>query len=422
MSGAGRSLASAVVAFALPALAVAWAWPQGLTPWRSAAIVSAWVGTGLLVASLLLMVREPRLARALGGLESMLRWHHRCGVAGYLALLAHPLALALDAQAEDPALVRAVLDPRLQPWPVDLGWGALLLLMAGLATTFMPALAYRRWRATHFALGFAVAAGLAHVLVLLGHAWVPLLGAGLAGLALAWRFVLLDRGWRSLAYRVAKVTHPAAAMVEASLAPMAAGLRAEPGQFVLARFLDGERYAACGAFHPFTVSEAGPGSRLKVAIKALGPCSAQLQSLQPGAVVQLQGPFGEFLAAEGGATPRPQLWVAGGIGITPFIAALRQRPCSRPTTLLYLVRRQADAAFARELRTMADAQPLLTLWMQGTGDAPPALEPWLARLPELPHTEVQVCGPPALVQALLPLLAARGVPPGQVHHEAFDFR
>lgn len=420
MRGPGRSLASAAVAFALPALAVAWAWPQGLTPWRSAAIVSAWVGTGLLVASLLLMLREPRLARALGGLEPMLRWHHRAGVAGYLVLLAHPLALALDARAEDPALVRAVLDPRLQPWAVDLGWGALLLLMAGLAATFMPALAYRRWRATHFALGFAVAAGLAHVLVLLGQAGLPLLGAALAGVALAWRFVLLDRGWRSLAYRVAAVTHPAAAMVEASLAPMAAGMRAEPGQFVLARFLDAERYAACGAFHPFTISDVAPDGRLKVAIKALGPCSAQLQALQPGAVVQLQGPFGDFLAAEG--PPRPQLWVAGGIGITPFIAALRQRPCSRPTTLLYLVRSEADAAFAPELRAMADAQPSLTLWLHATGDATPALEPWLARLPDLAHTEVQVCGPPALVHALLPLLAARGVPRGQVHHEAFDFR
>jgi len=417
----GRSQASAAVALALPGLAIAWAWPQGLTPWRTAAIVSAWAGTGLLVASLLLMVREPRLARSLGGLDRMLRWHHRAGVAGYLALLAHPLALALDARAEDPALVRAVLDPRLQPWVVNLGWGALLLLMAGLAATFTSTLAYRRWRATHFALGFAVAAGLAHVLLLLGHAWVPLLGAGLAGVALVWRFVLLDRGWRSLAYRVATVTHPAEATIEASLAPMAAGLRAQPGQFVLARFLDGERYAACGAFHPFTISDVHPGGLLRVAIKALGPCSAQLQGLQPGAMVQLQGPFGEFLAPDS-QPPRPRLWVAGGIGITPFIAALRQSPCAAPTTLLYLVRREADAAFAPELRALADTQPRLTFWMHSTGDVPPALEPWLARLPDLPRTEVQVCGPPALVHTLLPLLAAHGVPRAQVHHEAFDFR
>lgn len=439
MRQAHRVHASALVVLALPAAAVAWAWPQGVAPWRFVAIVSAWAGTGLLIASLVLMLREPLLARALGGLEHMLRWHHRAGVAGYLVLLAHPLALALDARVEDPALAAAVLDPRGQPWAVGVGWAALLAMMAGLAATFMPSLAYRPWRATHFVLGFAVAGGLVHVLELLGHAGLPWLVAALAAVVLVWRFVLLDRGWRSLAYRVTATTHPAATMIEATLAPLAAGLRAAAGQFVLARFLDAERYAACGAFHPFTVSEVAAGGRLKVAIKALGPCSAQLQQLQPGALVQLQGPFGEFL---GGDEPspdalppqgsqrtqrpqrpqRPQLWIAGGIGITPFIAALRQGPCSVPTTLLYLVRRPEDAAFADELRAMAESQPLFTLSIQPTGDAPPALEPLLVRLADLPGRQVQVCGPPALVRALLPLLAARGVPRAQVHHEAFDFR
>lgn len=421
MKQAHRAHASALVVLAMPAVAVAWAWPQGVAPWRMVAIVSAWTGTGLLVASLVLMLREPLLARSLGGLEPMLRWHHRAGVAGYLVLLAHPLALALDARAEDPALAAAVLDPR-QSWAVGAGWAALLALMAGLAATFTPSLAYRPWRATHFVLGFAVAGGLVHVLELLGHVGLPWLVAAFAAVVLVWRFVLLDRGWRSLAYRVTATAHPAATMVEATLAPLAAGLRAAAGQFVLARFLDSERYAACGAFHPFTVSEVAAGGRLKVAIKALGPCSAQLQALQPGALVQLQGPFGEFLGRDESPSPRPQLWVAGGIGITPFIAALRQRPCSVPTTLLYLVRRPEDAAFAGELRAMAAAQPLFTLWLEPTGDAPPQLQPWLARLPDLAGREVQVCGPPALVRALLPLLAARGVPRAQVHHEAFDFR
>jgi hypothetical protein len=38
-----------------------WAFPHGLGVWRGWAILSGWLGTGLLLASLLLMVREPRL-------------------------------------------------------------------------------------------------------------------------------------------------------------------------------------------------------------------------------------------------------------------------------------------------------------------------------------------------------------------------
>ena len=38
-----------------------WAFPHGLGVWRGWAILSGWLRTGLLLASLLLMVREPRL-------------------------------------------------------------------------------------------------------------------------------------------------------------------------------------------------------------------------------------------------------------------------------------------------------------------------------------------------------------------------
>lgn len=418
---APRPWASAAVGLGLPALAVAWAWPQGLPPLRAAAIVVAWAGTGLLVASLVLMLREPRLARALGGLEAMLRWHHRAGVLGYLLLLLHPLALAGEAWLEAPARAWEALAPLQQDWPVQLGWAALVLLMGGLAATFMPALSYRRWRGWHFLLGFAVLLGLAHVLALLGTA--PLSLAGAAGVAaaalLAWRLAVVDQGLRAHAYRVARVEHPAAAMIEAQLVPLGPRLLGAPGQFVLARFLDRQRYAACGAFHPFTLSDAQADGRLKVAIKALGPCSAELQALAPGALVQLQGPFGEFLAAP---PLRPQLWVAGGIGITPFIAVLRQRACTQPTTLLYLVRRTADAAFLPELQALAQAQPLFRLRLQATGDGAPDLERCLAELPDLATREVQACGPPGLMQALEQGLRRHGVPGDRVHREAFDFR
>jgi hypothetical protein len=49
-----------------------WAFPEGLSPLRTVAIVGGWVGCGLLLVSLLLMLREARLARWLGGLERML--------------------------------------------------------------------------------------------------------------------------------------------------------------------------------------------------------------------------------------------------------------------------------------------------------------------------------------------------------------
>ncbi len=413
------TLAPPLLALALAGTLVAWALPAHLPGWRTIGIVSAWAGTGLLVASLMLMVREPRLARWLGGLEAMYRWHHRCGVGGYVLLLLHPLALAQDAWQEQPARAWQMLSPWAQEWPVRLGWVALLALMFGLAVTFAPRVGYRRWRGVHVLLGPAVLLALVHVLVLLGHEWLPWAAIAAAVAGFGWRVLVSDFGLRALPYRITAVGHPAAAMVETTLQPLAGAMNVTPGQFVLARFLDSARYHACGEYHPFTVSGIGADGSLRLTIKALGQCSSQIQSIAPDSLVRLQGPFGSFLD---GPAARPRLWVAGGIGITPFIAALRQGPCAQPTTLVYLFRRAADAAFADELRGMAAADPALKLVAEATGDRPPDLEALLSPLAGVAGREVHVCGPPALVHALLPLLHRQGVRDEAIHHESFDFR
>lgn len=187
---------------ALPLAGMAWAWPTGLSAWRSASILSAWAGCGALLASLVLMVRDPRLAAALGGLDSLYRWHHRSGTVGYSLLLIHPLALAADALDESPRVAWQTLSPLAQDWPEWLGWLGLLLLMAGLASTFMPHLPYRRWRALHYLLGLGVLLGLAHLWAILGGSLGVLGAIGIALAALGWRLVVSDFGALARPYRL----------------------------------------------------------------------------------------------------------------------------------------------------------------------------------------------------------------------------
>jgi predicted ferric reductase len=89
------------------------------------------------------MLRETGLSCWLGGLERMYRWHHYVGMAAYVLLLAHPLALAADAWSGAPLLAWQTLSPFSQGWPVWLGWLSLLLLMLGLAATFATRIPYR---------------------------------------------------------------------------------------------------------------------------------------------------------------------------------------------------------------------------------------------------------------------------------------
>lgn len=397
---------------------VYWALPEGLSIARSLGIVLGWAGCGLLLASLLLMLREPRLAQGLGGLERMYRWHHRVGMAAYVALLAHPLLLAAAAWPDGRRLAWQTLSPFSQGWPVWVGWLALLLLMAGLAATFARRLPYQTWRRLHLGLGLAVLFGLLH-LVLLGieqPVW-PILG--LAALLLGWRIVRQDFGRAARPYIVHRVTPVADGMVEISLKPLADGLQAKPGQFALVAFFAGPNFRGCGEFHPFTVSASGADGEIRFGIKALGDCTQNIQSIEPGVLARVQGAFGCFLADRPAI---PQLWVAGGIGITPFLAQLRAAPLDQPTQLLYLYRSESDAAFLDELQVLAAKDPQLTLRAVATGPTLPDLNALLPAAPGLAQRDCYLCGPPGMLFGLRQVLHERGIKPRHIHFENFEFR
>jgi predicted ferric reductase len=209
-------------------------------------------------------------------------------------------------------------------------------------------------------------------------------------------------------------------MIEATLEPCATALAPAPGQFVLAAFGDGAAYRGCGEYHPFTVSGSDPGGVLRVAIKALGPCSERIQAVVPGVIVRLQGPFGTFLDERSPA--RPQLWVAGGIGITPFMAALRAGRCEQATTLVYVYRSAGDDAFADELAEHARSDPNFELITEETGAGAPDFERLLGRVARLDARQVYVCGPGAMVRVLEPVLERAGISGRSIHYESFDFR
>jgi predicted ferric reductase len=144
-----------------------------------------------------------------------------------------------------------------------------------------------------------------------------------------------------------------------------------------------------------------------------------MQSIQPGVAARVQGAFGAFLAER---PPAPQLWVAGGIGVAPFLALLRAGGINGPTTLLYLYRTETDAAFLPELRQIAAATPQLSLLAAATGSTLPDLEDLLPNAQRLAGCECYLCGPPGLVAQLKRALRQRGITARHMHFENFEFR
>ena len=151
-----------------------------------------------------------------------------------------------------------------------------------------------------------------------------------------------------------------------------------------------------------------------------------------GDVLRVKAPSGHFfLDPDPGV---PAVFIAGGIGITPMMSMLRwctaeQR--ARPVHLYYGVRSSADHAFKQVLEELAGSHPAFKLHVVYSDPAPQddqgrdyqhAGHVDLAMLRcSLPHGQHQfyVCGPPSMMQSLVPALREWGVQEADIHCEPF---
>lgn len=180
--------------------------------------------------------------------------------------------------------------------------------------------------------------------------------------------------------------------------------------------------------HPFTIASADRGDRrVTFEIKALGDYTRGLaQRLQAGARVTVEGPYGRFNLAQGDAG-RPQLWVAGGIGVTPFLAwleSLQDAPAQAPDAdLYYCVRNRDDDAFVGRLEALTRTLPSVRLHVVESqhGERLDARRLG-AHAPGSAPSAVWFCGPRGLLDALRRELAAAGLTGIRIRHEAFDMR
>lgn len=155
-----------------------------------------------------------------------------------------------------------------------------------------------------------------------------------------------------------------------------------------------------------------------------GSAGPHLPALEPGARVDFEGPVGSFTLSDDAPA---YLFVAGGTGIAPLRSMLRHLIASQvrvPIGLLYSARSVAELAFRTELERLA-RRGLITLVMTVTGEAGGdwagargriTLEHLRAALPD-PRAVCYLCGPPALVEAVPPLLRELGVASGAVRVE-----
>jgi predicted ferric reductase len=179
--------------------------------------------------------------------------------------------------------------------------------------------------------------------------------------------------------------------------------------------------------HPYTIAGADRAGRLRFQIKALGDYTRTLAgTLRAGQAVRIEGPYGRFDHRLG---QDRQAWVAGGIGVTPFLAwleSLQARPQDAPRAQLhYCVRDAARDPFVERLRALCAGLPRITLHVHDAGAGQRLDAQTLRRDAEAPDgaaLDVWFCGPAGLARHLESGLRSLGMRDVPVHREAFEMR
>ncbi len=410
--------------------------------------VTGLVGFVMYSLNLVYSTRWRFLERFFGGLNRVYIAHHLLGGLALILLSFHPVFLALryiftsfkqaallmlpngltplsalfDPSAESHALV-------LEQWAIFFGLIAFWAMVVLLLVTFFIKLPYRIWLLSHKFLGAAFFFAGLHVLFITSDTTTHpelmayMLGAtGLGLYAFAYKTLFGPIIIKRQPYLVNLVKSLPGSVYQITLTPQQKALSFHPGQFVFVRFLGAQKTGISQEWHPFSISSGPDDTNLQLSVKALGDYTSKLGALPVGTKAQVEGAYGRFSFVH---YRNPlQVWVAGGIGVTPFLSMARRLPqIDYRIDLYYSVKTASELIDADVLEQIASQTGGRFRVIQFVSDQQNGafldanfIEKTTGPLSKF---EVYVCGPPPMMAAMRRQFRGKGVPNARIHTEEF---
>lgn len=312
---------------------------HALFAWRSLLLQY----TGLLAMTvmsigMLLAIRITWIENKLNGLDKVYRLHKWLGITALVFAIFHWLTFNVPKWLVDAGYyIRPPRSPRAietveifnffnsqRGLAEQIGEYAFYALLALITIALIKRFPYRYFFMTHRWIALIYLLLILHAVVLMNYAyWTTLLGVAMATLMLfgmisavigLFRRIGLSR---KVAGEVTNISYLDGVKVNAVSIQLKSQWPGHyAGQFAFITFDQHE-----GA-HPFSITSVWAGDgKLSFLIKALGDYTSTINTqLKVGDIAVVEGPYGRFNFE--GESAR-QIWIAGGIGITPFIARMK---------------------------------------------------------------------------------------------------
>ncbi|MBD3321364.1 MAG: hypothetical protein GF350_09750 [Chitinivibrionales bacterium] len=287
---------------------------------------------------------------------------------------------------------------------------------------------YSRLKCVHNLTAAAFACTVVHILIASSTAETNIRMQAMGGMGVfslgVYCYHKIIRGWQNnrAGTTVSAVSQPDHTVMRLQLNKLPAKLvHSRAGQFCYFRFIS----AKCGKEeHPFTLSSPVVNQQSDLLIKAVGDYTQKLSEIEPGTRVHCDGPYGHF-------TPEPNivplLFIAGGIGITPFMAIVSSWNTihlQKPVTLIWSTATENDMIQRAVFDTFAEKNTLFTFVPVVT--RPAGASPCAGRINKkllgshyTKEMHVYLCASARLRKAVMAILRELGTPERMVYRERF---
>lgn len=352
--------------------------------------------------------------------------HGRFGKYGTLFIFAHPIASSLS---HGYSWLTFTFIPNISSsfeTYVTFGRIAFIALVIIWVTSALvrSKIAYRPWKYIHYLAYAALPLALLHI-PFIGSSFAIERPAQLYYFAIVGLFVLFSVlrirqlfGIGKVSYRVTGNTTTTADVMLLHLLPSSTRrLTSNKGQFIyLQPNLLGEE-------HPFSVLHHNEKTgELYVAYKKFGRFTKRLASLQKDDIVYVDGPYGTFTEQIAAWPDAPTVFVAGGIGITPFVDHVLAARDNQ--WLFYANQTEIATAFGPTLADRLGERYVPILSNEKRDDReqgfmrPELFTKYLTRPTDYRYF---ICGPPKMMEVTKTALLGLGVPAEKIFSEDFSF-
>lgn len=387
---------------------------QKYTAIATAAALSA---ISLLAFNIILSARLPIFERLFLGLDRAYRAHRLIGGSILMLLLIH--AMFLTAKYADASLISGYefIKPSADI-PIMVGKLALGIMTILVVMSVYIKVKYQWFITAQRILGGLLFLGAYHAFFVNGSdvrqnfalsIYLGVIGFIAGGLYI-YRSILHKSIKRKYEYVVESVEH-IENVTKIWLQPKSNSIPFYAGQFGFFSFAS---QAIDNEPHPFSFASNSDDTRLRIGVKQLGDYTDLVPNLQAGDTATVEGAYGHFSFTK--LRSKKQVWIAAGIGITPFLSMAHSLPKGYDITFIYRDVSSKTAVFKSELEDLAaNKSGLITLISNSDQQKNFKLDKVVALVAE----DYLICGPPRMMHSVRKQLKTLGVKNSQIHFEEF---